>query len=115
MGPKLVAEAEALYRTKTTEEWGQLFEKFGVPAGPVYFVEELFGHPQTAANGLEVEIEHPLLGHMRMVGPPFQMSETPLAPQGPSPMLGEHTDDVLAAAGYSESEVAALRESGVIR
>jgi len=114
-GPKLVAEAEALYRTKTTEEWGQLFEKFGVPAGPVYFVEELFGHPQTAANGLEVELEHPLLGHMRMVGPPFQMSGTPLAPQGPSPMLGEHTDAVLASAGYSEAEVAALREGGVIR
>ena len=114
-GPKLVAEAEALYRTKTTEEWGQLFEKFGVPAGPVYFVEELFGHPQTAANGLEVELEHPLLGHMRMVGPPFQMSGTPLAPQGPSPMLGEHTDAVLASAGYSEGEIARLREGGIIR
>lgn len=115
MGPKLVAEAEALYRTKTTEEWGQIFEKFGVPAGPVYFVEELFGHPQTAANGLEVELDHPLLGHMRMVGPPFQMSETPLEPQGPSPMLGEHTDSVLASAGYSEGEISRLRTAGIIR
>ncbi len=115
MGPKLVAEAEALYRTKTTEEWGRIFERHGVPAGPVHFVEELFGHPQTLANGLEVELEHPLLGHMRMVGPPFQMSETPLAPQGPSPMLGENTDEVLASAGCSQGEIDRLRVAGIIR
>ncbi|MCK9517654.1 MAG: CoA transferase [Dehalococcoidia bacterium] len=81
-GPELVAEAEALYRTKTTEEWGKLFEAHGVPAGPMHFIEELLGHPQTIANGLEVTVEHELLGPMRMVGPAFQMSASPLAAQG---------------------------------
>jgi CoA:oxalate CoA-transferase len=114
-GPKLVEEAEALYRTKTTEEWAKILEANGVPAGPVHFVEELFGHPVIASNGLEVEIEHPLLGKLRMVGPPFQMSGTPLAPQGPSPLLGADTDTVLAEAGYSPAEVDAMREAGVIR
>lgn len=113
-GPQLVREAEALFRTKKTEEWGKIFEQHGVPAGPVLFIEELFGHPQTAENGLEVEMEHPMLGHMRMVGPPFQMSETPLAAQGPSPMLGENTDDVLAEAGYSSEQIEAMREAGII-
>lgn len=113
-GPELVQEAEALFRTKTTEEWGQLFEKHGVPAGPLYFIEELFDHPQTLANGLQVEMDHPLLGPMKLVGPPFQMSETPLAAQFPSPMLGEHTDTVLGEAGYDEAAIGALRESGVI-
>jgi formyl-CoA transferase len=115
IGPKLVEEAEALYRSKTSEEWAKILEANGVPAGPVYFVEELFGNPTIAANGLEVEIEHPLLGKLKMVGPPFQMSGTPLAPQGPSPMLGADTDTVLAEAGYSEKEVESLREAGVIR
>lgn len=114
-GPQLVAEVEALYLTRTTEEWGQIFEQHGVPAGPLFFIEELFGHPQTLANGLQVELEHPMLGHMTMVGPPFQMSESPLAPQGPSPMLGEHTDAALANAGFSEAEIAAMRDNGVIR
>ncbi len=114
-GPKLVIETEALFLTKKTEEWGNIFEKHGVPAGPLLFIEELFGHPQTLENGLEVELDHPMLGHMRMVGPPFQMSVSKLAPQGPSPMLGQHTDEALTEAGYSEGEITQLRESGAIR
>ena len=113
-GPRLVKQAEALFLTKTTDEWGRIFEQNGAPAGPMHFVEELFGHAQTAANNLVTEIEHPLLGHMRMVGPAFQMSDTPLAPRTPSPMLGADTDDVLAGAGYADDAIAALREAGVI-
>jgi len=112
--PKLVRQAEELFRSKTTEEWGRILEEHGVPNGPVYFVEELFDHPQTLANGLVCELEHPLLGRMRMVGPPFQMSESPLEPQSASPVLGADTDDVLAEAGYSPEEIEALREAGVI-
>lgn len=108
-------QAEALFLTKTTEAWGQIMEQHGVPAGPMHFVEELFDHPQTLANDLVREMEHPLLGSFRMVGPAFQMSDTRLEPAGPSPILGADTDDVLAAAGYSGEEIDALRESGVIR
>lgn len=115
MGPKLVAEAEALFRTKTTEEWGKLLEDHGVPSGPVYFIEELFEHPQTIENGLIAEVEHEMLGHMRMVAPPFQMSDSPLAAQGASPVLGAHNDEVLASLGYGEEQIEALRSSGVIR
>ena len=115
LGPQLVLEAEALFRTKTTEEWGERFQAQGVPSGPVHFVEELFGHPQVRENGLEVELDHELLGRLRMVGPPFQMSGTPLAPQGPSPLLGADTDTVLEEAGYGAAEIAGMRESGVIR
>jgi crotonobetainyl-CoA:carnitine CoA-transferase CaiB-like acyl-CoA transferase len=113
-GPELVKEAEALFRTKTTEEWGAIFEKHGVPAGPLHFIEELFDHPQTMENGLQVEMEHPLLGGMKLVGPPFQMSESPLEAQFPSPMLGEHNDEVLAEAGLSGDQIDALRVAGVI-
>lgn len=114
-GPKLVAEAEELFKTKTGQEWFDRFEQAGVPGGPVYFVEELFENEQILANDLVTELEHPLLGRFRMVAPPFQMTESPLKPQGPSPMLGEHTDSTLEAAGYSAEEIAALRESGAIR
>lgn len=115
MGPKLVAEAEALFRTRTTEEWGKLLEDHGVPSGPVHFIEELFEHPQTIENGLITEVEHELLGHMRMVAPPFQMSDSPLSAQGPSPVLGGHNDEVLGSLGYSEEQIDQMREGGVIR
>jgi formyl-CoA transferase len=114
-GPKLVLEAEALFLSKGTDEWLAILEAAGVPSGPMLFVEELFDHPQTLENGLVVEIEHPALGHMRMVGPPFQMSRSPLAPQGPSPELGADTDALLASIGLSRASIDAMRDSGAIR
>jgi crotonobetainyl-CoA:carnitine CoA-transferase CaiB-like acyl-CoA transferase len=114
-GPRLVRQAEALFLTKTTDEWGRIMEEHGVPAGPMHFVEELFDHPQTQANDLVREMEHPLLGTFRMVGPAFQMSDTRLEASTPSPVLGADTDAVLGAAGYSDAQIGSLREAGVIR
>lgn len=115
MGPALVREAEALYRTKTTDEWGQIFEDAGVPSGPVYFVEELFDHPQATENDLVADINHELLGHLRMVGPAFQMSESPLELQGPSPVLGADNDEILLGAGLTADQLARMRAEGTLR
>lgn len=114
-GPRLVREAEALMLTKTTAEWMELFVAANVPCGPMHFVEELFEHEQTRANNLVAQMEHPLLGAFRMVGAPFQMSDTPLQANTASPMLGEHTEEVLTRAGLTAEEIARLRESGAIR
>ena len=111
----LVKQAEAIFLTKTTDEWLAVFDDAGVPAGPFKFTQELMNDPQVVANELQVEVEHPLAGTVRMAGPAFQMSETPLEVQGPSPVLGEHSDEVLASIGYDEAQIASLREKGVIR
>ena len=86
-----------------------------MPAGPFKLTQELVDDPQVLANDLQVTVEHPLAGSVRMVGPALQMSETPLAAQGSSPALGEHTDDVLSSIGYSAEQIAAMRDAGVIR
>ncbi len=86
-----------------------------MPAGPFKFTQELMDDPQVLANDLQVEVEHPLVGTVRMVGPPLQMSETPLRVQGSSPALGQHNDEILAALGYDDAQIAAMREGGVIR
>ena len=114
-GDELVAEAEALFREKTIEEWLQIWDSVGVPAGPVRFVQEMLNDEQVAANGLAVDLEHTLAGPVRMVGPMIQMSKTPLAARSASPALGEHTDDVLRESGYTESQIDALRANGVTR
>ncbi len=112
---ELVEQAEAIFLQRTTDEWLAFFDEAGVPAGPFKFTWELVDDPQVLANDLQISFEHPLAGTVRMVGPALQMSETPLAAQGSSPTLGEHTDGVLSSIGYSPEEIAAMRKAGVIR
>jgi len=59
-----------------------------------------------------VEMDQPELGTIRQLGAPVKMSRTPADPTRPAPAFGEHTDEVLAEAGYSAKEIAAMRESG---
>ena len=60
-----------------------------------------------------VELDQPGVAEpVRQLGVPVKMSRTPGAPQGPGPVLGEHTDEVLKEAGYSEAEIAELKEHG---
>ena len=111
----LVQRVEALFRERTTDDWLALFDENGVPAGPFKFTQELLDDPQVVANDLQVSVEHSLVGTVHMVGAPLQMSETPLQVQGPSPALGQHSDEILSSLGYSSDAIAWMREKGVIR
>lgn len=112
---RLVAEAEALFETKTTAEWLVVLDGAGVPSGPVRFVQELFDNPQVLANDLVIEMEHPLAGHLRTFGPPLKMSDTPTGTHLPSPVLGEHTEAILGSLGYDAAAVEELRERRITR
>jgi crotonobetainyl-CoA:carnitine CoA-transferase CaiB-like acyl-CoA transferase len=114
IGRRLVQEAEARFRGRTAAEWLADFDAAGVPAGPVRFADELFDDPHVVANGLVVEVEHPAAGTLKMVGPPVQMSRTPLRPRGASPPLGAHTDELLRSIGYDDARIADLRQRGVV-
>ena len=71
--------------------------------------------PQVRAREMVVETRHPTLGTLSTLGTPIKLSGTPLTPGRPAPLLGQHTDEVLAAAGYGEQEVASLRADAVVR
>lgn len=114
-GTKIVEEAEAIMRTKTTDEWLRIFDAAGVPAGPYRTIDELRTDPQVVENDLVVELEHSLVGHLKMVGPPLKFSETPAQAKSASPALGEHNDEILSELGYSAEAIAAMRAKGVIR
>ena len=112
---QLVQEVEALFETRTTAEWLKLLDAAGVPSGPVRFVQELFDDPQVVANDFVTDLEHPLAGHLRMVGPTLKMSETPIEVKSSSPPLGQDTATILGSIGYSDEQIAELRERGVTR
>jgi len=96
-------------------EWTDLLNAAGVPAGPVNTVPAALEHPQVAAREMVTEIEHPGAGTVKMLGSPIKLSAQPTAIRRPPPTLGQHTDEILAEAGYSAPQIAELRQAGVIR
>ncbi|MDA0270891.1 MAG: CoA transferase [Chloroflexi bacterium] len=109
-----VAEVEEIFRGKTTEWWIAHLEKNGVPAGPVNFVEDMLSDPQVIANDIPVTVDHPMSGPQTHVGPVLKMSATPLSVQGPSPILGQHTAELVAEVGFTADQITDLVARGVI-
>jgi crotonobetainyl-CoA:carnitine CoA-transferase CaiB-like acyl-CoA transferase len=86
-----------------------------VPVGPVQTVADIFADPHVRARDMLVEVEQPGSGSRRAIaGSPIKLTLTPTAVRRRAPLLGEHTDEVLAEAGYSEAERRRLRESGTV-
>ena len=110
----LERRAEELLADKPSAEWLQIFEERGIPAGPVRFIEELFDDPQVVANGLVTEVEHSQEGKVKMVGPMANFGGTVLDPAPASPALGQHAGEILEWLGFTQQEIDAWRDGGVI-
>jgi crotonobetainyl-CoA:carnitine CoA-transferase CaiB-like acyl-CoA transferase len=101
-------------RRKTSKEWLEIFEKAGVASGPIYKMNEVFADPQVQHLGMAVPVSHPTLGDIELVNQPIEMTRTPSEIRTATPEVGEHTDDVMHELGYSDGEIADLRQRIVI-
>ena len=100
---------------KTTAQWVEQLEAVGVPCGPINEMAQVFADPQVQARGLAFELPHVLAGLVPQVGSPIRLSETPVEYRRAPPLLGEHTQEVLARVlGVTTVDLELLRQSGVL-
>ena len=110
----LVPLLAARFRQRTRADWLAALDAATVPAGPINDLDEVFADPQVLARGMQQAMPHPLSDRLALVASPMKLSATPVRLHRPPPLLGQHTDEVLAELGLDMSARAALRALGVI-
>jgi crotonobetainyl-CoA:carnitine CoA-transferase CaiB-like acyl-CoA transferase len=122
--PLRIGNREALYEAmpaymtrKTTQQWLVGLASAKVPCSPVNNIKQVFENEQVQARGMRIEMDHPKAGSGKvpLIGNPLRMSATPPQYRQAPPVLGEHTDEVLAEVlGLDEAEILALRQVGTV-
>ncbi|WP_211265985.1 CaiB/BaiF CoA transferase family protein [Alicyclobacillus ferrooxydans] len=112
--PQLVEALTEVLSRKTTDEWLNLLDKTGVPAGPVLSVDQVYQHPQVIARNMNLQSEHPTAGTVHTIGFPVKYSDTPATLRSLGPVLGQHTSEVLAEIGFTKDQIDNMIEQGVI-
>jgi formyl-CoA transferase len=110
---EIFGRIEEWTKTKTKFEAMDILNKYDIPCGPILSMKEIAEEPALRATGTVVEVDHPTRGKYLSVGNPIKLSDS-VSEVKRSPLLGEHTDQVLEQLGYSQKEIAALREAKVI-
>ena len=111
---ELLAILEEMFARQPADYWLEKLYQIGLPSGPINRLPEALSHPQHRARNFIVELEHPLVGVVKSLGNPVNLSETPVSYRLPPPLLGEHTNSILTGLGYTEAEIKQLREGGVV-
>ncbi len=107
---RLALTAQVL-ATRTSREWLERLDAYGVPCAPVLQRHEVFGHEQVRINGVVVEHDHPVAGRIRQPRPAARFDRTPAGMQRHAPTLGQHSAEILEELGF---DAAALKAQGVV-
>jgi len=102
-------------RTQPARHWIDLFERAGIPCGPINTVDAVFADPQVRHLQMARPVHHPRLGTQHLVGSPVNISGVPKNIRTPTPEAAAHTDEVLREAGYTDTEIAHMRKTRAIR
>jgi crotonobetainyl-CoA:carnitine CoA-transferase CaiB-like acyl-CoA transferase len=112
---KALEEALTTYfKMRSSTEWLAKLDAAGVPAGPVLTIPQMLEDPQTLARDMLQTVDHPFLGPVQTLGSPVKFSKTPGSVDCASPLLGQHSRQILAEHGYTDDEIDDLIRQGVI-
>ncbi|MBV9490534.1 MAG: CoA transferase [Verrucomicrobia bacterium] len=108
----LIEELEKTFVTRPVDDWVERLLGAGIPAGPIYNYAQALESDHVRHRGMVMEIDHPAEGKVRAIGFPVKLSGTPQQVRVPPPLLGEHTEQVLAELGLGPDAVEKLRAEG---
>ncbi len=111
---RLNAELAEIFKTQSVRHWVAMLNEGGVPAGPVYTVPEVFEDEQVRHLGVTSSLDTPYGKRMHYITQPVTLARTPSQVVAPAPGWGEHTDEVLSEAGYTEAEIRRFHEEAVV-
>ena len=111
---RLTQDIETVTTTQPRAYWLKIFDDVGVPCGPILNYAEVFNDPHIQARGMVQNMDHPVGGQVRVLGPAVKLSETPARLTRRSPLFGEHTAEVLQELGYTDVEIRDLGEMGAV-
>jgi crotonobetainyl-CoA:carnitine CoA-transferase CaiB-like acyl-CoA transferase len=111
---EIVRILQETFRTQPREHWLRRLDANDIPNAPISSIQEVFNDPQVKHMGIPKQIDHPKMGKSNLIGSPINLSGTPAQFFRPAPLLGEHTEEVLARLGYDGDAIKEFRASGVI-
>ena len=106
--------SQEIFRRGRRSDWLRRLEERDVPCAPLNTLEEVFQDPQVREYGFPIEVEHPKMGKMRMLGSAIELSRTPPKIKSAPPILGEHTEEILREFGHDENTIGRLKSAGII-
>lgn len=104
----------AVTKTMPTKEWIAKLEALKIGCGPINTLKDVFADPHVVARNMVVEMPHASGESVKVIANPVKLSATPPDYRSAAPVLGQHTESVLSGLGYSEAEIAAMRQGGIV-
>ncbi|WP_088066602.1 CaiB/BaiF CoA transferase family protein [Gottfriedia luciferensis] len=101
-------------KTKRKDEWKELLDQNGIPNGPIYNVSEALHSEQAKSREMVLNVNHPFIKDLKLVGSPLKLSKTPIEVLRHPPLHGEHTEEVISKLGYSSSEINEMKRNKTI-